>query len=193
MTPLTSGRRPGRDRAVVLIARSDRAATRSTRSRRRLRRWLSGGRGTARGTPFGAALLLPCESRRDGVEALWKRQTAANRSRHVPLVARRAAWVTGGSKPQRLLAPYKQEVARSSRAPPILMPWQLRTAKPGAIHHAENKPPQWGGSLCVVTGFGRSGGQPPSFEKSSSACTIRPSTIVRLERRSLISSAGTLK
>ena len=34
--------------------------------------------------------------------------------------ARKAVYATGGSRRQYLLAPYKQEVARSSRAPPIL-------------------------------------------------------------------------
>ena len=36
-----------------------------------------------------------------------------------PLLAERSR-ATGGGRPQHLLAPYKQEVARSSRAPPIL-------------------------------------------------------------------------
>jgi hypothetical protein len=44
-------------------------------------------------------------------------QSAAS---YVRPIARRAVWATGGSRPQDLLAPYKQEVARSSRAPPIL-------------------------------------------------------------------------
>jgi hypothetical protein len=54
------------------------------------------------------------------MEAPWKRQTAAERSSYVRLTARAADLATGGSKPQQVLAPYKQEVARSSRAPPIL-------------------------------------------------------------------------
>jgi hypothetical protein len=54
------------------------------------------------------------------VEALWKRQTAADRSKFGASIARRADSATGGSRAQQLLAPYKQEVARSSRAPPIL-------------------------------------------------------------------------
>jgi hypothetical protein len=40
------------------------------------------------------------------VEALWKRQTAAERS---------------SCRPQQMLLSYQQEVARSSRAPPILL------------------------------------------------------------------------
>jgi hypothetical protein len=36
-----------------------------------------------------------------------------------PLLAERSR-ATGGNTPQQLLAPYKQEAARSSRAPPIL-------------------------------------------------------------------------
>ena len=62
---------------------------------------------------------LPCESRSNHVEALWKRQTAAGRNRYGRSIARRADQATGGSRRQQLLAPYKQEVARSSRAPPI--------------------------------------------------------------------------
>jgi hypothetical protein len=53
------------------------------------------------------------------VEALWKRQTAAERSSQARFIARRAVWATDGGRPQQLLAPDKQEVARSSRAPPI--------------------------------------------------------------------------
>jgi hypothetical protein len=38
----------------------------------------------------------------------------------------KAAWATGGSKLQQLLAPSKQEVARSSRAPPTPNPPEQR-------------------------------------------------------------------
>ena len=52
------------------------------------------------------------------VEALWKRPTAADgSSMRGPSLAQRLS-ATGGSRRQQLLAPYTQEVARSSRAPP---------------------------------------------------------------------------
>jgi hypothetical protein len=44
---------------------------------------------------------------------------ASRAQQDVLTCARRAAWATGGSTAQQLLAPYKQEVARSSRAPPF--------------------------------------------------------------------------
>jgi hypothetical protein len=53
------------------------------------------------------------------MEAQWKRQTAANRSSQEQQAARGAVWATNRGRPQQMLAPYKQEVARSSRAPPI--------------------------------------------------------------------------
>jgi hypothetical protein len=52
------------------------------------------------------------------MEALWKRQTAAVRSSQARFSARRAERAADRIRPQQLLAPYKQEVARSSRAPP---------------------------------------------------------------------------
>jgi hypothetical protein len=67
-----------------------------------------------------SSLSLSRESSSTLVEALWKRQTAAERSSQARFIARRAVWATDGGRPQQLLAPYKQEVARSSRAPPIL-------------------------------------------------------------------------
>src|SRR5688500_13429528 len=75
----------------------------------------------------GVCATASRESRSEGlvspplqnVEALWKRQTAAKCSSYVRAIARRAVRATGRGRPQHLLAPYKQEVARSSRAPPI--------------------------------------------------------------------------
>ncbi len=43
----------------------------------------------------------------------------SKRSTYVPAIASVAFLATGGSRSQQLLEPYKQEVARSSRAPPI--------------------------------------------------------------------------
>jgi hypothetical protein len=54
------------------------------------------------------------------VEALGKRQSAANGSSQAGPSACGAARATRGNRPRKLLAPYKQEVARSSRAPPIV-------------------------------------------------------------------------
>jgi hypothetical protein len=55
---------------------------------------------------------------------MWKRRgidkTAAECSSQARSIARRAVWAADGARPQQMLAPYKQEVARSSRAPPIL-------------------------------------------------------------------------
>jgi len=61
---------------------------------------------------------------------MWKRagsgQTAAKCGTYVRDIAHRAAPATGGSRPQPLLAPYKQEVARSSRAPALGKPLPKR-------------------------------------------------------------------
>jgi len=46
--------------------------------------------------------------------------TGADRSSFTRRIARRAVLATRGSTPQHMLVPYKQEVARSSRAPPIV-------------------------------------------------------------------------
>jgi hypothetical protein len=60
------------------------------------------------------------------VEAVWKRQTAAKRSSsELPSLATRTE-ATDRSRSQHVLAPYKQEVARSSRAPPIAAPGSNR-------------------------------------------------------------------
>ena len=53
------------------------------------------------------------------MEALWKRQTAAERSSCGPSVARLAAWATNGSRPSPCSRLPKEEVACSGQAPPI--------------------------------------------------------------------------
>ena len=68
--------------------------------------------------PLKAAADSPTRSAH--VEALWKRQTAAERSNSVRTMARRAVRATGCRRPQHLLAPSKQRVAGSSPAGGIL-------------------------------------------------------------------------
>jgi hypothetical protein len=87
----------------------------------------------------GNAYRRRCSARRGGapvrptrrppgsrVERAWKRRTAAERSTYTHTIACRAAGATDRSRRQHPLAPYKQEVARSSRAPPILLPATLQ-------------------------------------------------------------------
>ena len=83
------------------------------------RRWRPLGTLERDGDPPRQPSCSPCRLLSINLEAAWKRQTAAKGSSYWRQVARGAARATDGSRSQQLLAPYKQEVARSSRAPPI--------------------------------------------------------------------------
>ena len=75
-------------------------------------------------TLHGAARRVECPRQRrrrvSRMEAVWKRQTAVDRSSSPRPIGRRAGWATGGSRPQQVLAPSKQRVAGSSPAGGIL-------------------------------------------------------------------------